>query len=101
MDVHIDPCCPRRGCTSSVPGMSAGPRESRGTTPASTFTSSTTGTNRHAERFPGAEVVVEPIPEGSTAPSCRDAYVVVVTRGHTHDLDAMRALAARDLNTSA
>ena len=25
------------------------------------------------------------------------AFVVVVTRGHTHDLDAMRALAARDL----
>ncbi len=25
------------------------------------------------------------------------AYVVVVTRGHTHDFDALRALAARDL----
>jgi xanthine dehydrogenase accessory factor len=25
------------------------------------------------------------------------AYVVIVTRGHTHDFDALRALAARDL----
>lgn len=52
----------------------------------------------NAERFPGAEVVVESIPEwlhrADIAPS---AYVVVVTRGHQHDLDAMRALAARDL----
>jgi xanthine dehydrogenase accessory factor len=53
----------------------------------------------NAERFPGAdEVVAEPIPEWlhrtELPPS---AFVVVVTRGHTHDLDAMRALAARDL----
>ena len=51
-----------------------------------------------AERFPAADVVVEPIPDwlhrADLPPS---AYVVVVTRGHTHDLDAMRALAARDL----
>jgi xanthine dehydrogenase accessory factor len=51
------------------------------------------------ERFPDAEaVIVEPIPEWlhrTEIPS--SAYVVVVTRGHTHDLDAMRALAARDL----
>jgi xanthine dehydrogenase accessory factor len=51
------------------------------------------------ERFPeAAEVVVDSIPEWlhrtELPPS---AYVVVVTRGHTHDLDAMRALAARDL----
>jgi xanthine dehydrogenase accessory factor len=50
------------------------------------------------ERFPGAEIIVEPIPEwlhrASIPPS---AFVVVVTRGHIHDLDAMRALAARDL----
>ena len=52
----------------------------------------------NAERFPGAEVVVEPIPtwlHRAEIPS--SAYVVVVTRGHQHDLDAMRALAARDL----
>jgi xanthine dehydrogenase accessory factor len=51
-----------------------------------------------AERFPGADVIVSPIPEwlhaADLAPS---SFVVVVTRGHTHDLDAMRALAARDL----
>jgi xanthine dehydrogenase accessory factor len=52
----------------------------------------------NVERFPGADVVVSPIPEwlhaADLAPS---SFVVVVTRGHTHDLDAMRALAARDL----
>ena len=52
----------------------------------------------NTERFPGSDVVVEPIPEwlhrAEIPPS---SYVVVVTRGHTHDLDAMRALAARDL----
>jgi xanthine dehydrogenase accessory factor len=51
-----------------------------------------------AERFPDAELLVEPIPEwlhrADLPPS---AYVVVVTRGHQHDLEAMRALAARDL----
>ena len=51
-----------------------------------------------AERFPNAELAVEPIPEwlhrADLPPS---AYVVVVTRGHQHDLEAMRALAARDL----
>ena len=52
-----------------------------------------------AERFPGAEqVVVEPIPEWLHRTELpHSAFVVVVTRGHTHDLDAMRALAARDL----
>jgi xanthine dehydrogenase accessory factor len=52
----------------------------------------------NAERFPGADVIVEPIPDWlhrAEIPST--AYVVVVTRGHQHDLDAIRALAARDL----
>jgi xanthine dehydrogenase accessory factor len=50
------------------------------------------------ERFPGADVIVEPIPEWlHRADIAASAYVVVLTRGHTHDLDAMRALAARDL----
>ena len=51
------------------------------------------------ERFPTAEeVVAEPIPEWlHRADLPGTSYVVVVTRGHTHDLDAMRALAARDL----
>jgi xanthine dehydrogenase accessory factor len=52
----------------------------------------------NGERFPGADVVVDSIPEwlhrAEIPPS---AYVVIVTRGHQHDLDAMRALAARDL----
>ena len=51
-----------------------------------------------AERFPEAiEVVADSIPDWlhrtELPPS---AFVVVVTRGHTYDLDAMRALAARD-----
>src|SRR5690606_2081239 len=52
----------------------------------------------NAERFPGADVIVEPIPDWlhrAEIPST--AYVVVVTRGHQHDLDAIRLLAARDL----
>jgi xanthine dehydrogenase accessory factor len=53
----------------------------------------------NGERFPEAEeVVAEPIPEwlvrAQLPPS---AFVVVVTRGHTHDLEAMRALATREL----
>ncbi|MEO6214354.1 MAG: XdhC/CoxI family protein [Vicinamibacterales bacterium] len=51
-----------------------------------------------AERFPGADVIVEPIPDWlHRAEIAASAFVVVLTRGHTHDLDAMRALAARDL----
>ena len=51
------------------------------------------------ERFPSAdEVLVEPIPEWLHRVELpATAYVVVVTRGHVHDLEAMRALAARDL----
>lgn len=51
------------------------------------------------ERFPHAvEVVVDIIPEWLTsAPIPPHAYVVVVTRGHTNDLDAIRALAPREL----
>jgi xanthine dehydrogenase accessory factor len=51
------------------------------------------------ERFPDAHAVItEDIPtwiERTTLPP--HAYVVVVTRGHNNDLDAMRALAPRDL----
>jgi xanthine dehydrogenase accessory factor len=51
------------------------------------------------ERFPEAEaVVVETIPEWlQKAEIPSSAYVVIVTRGHTHDLDALRSLAKRDL----
>jgi xanthine dehydrogenase accessory factor len=52
----------------------------------------------NADRFPRAEIVVEPIPEWLHRVDLpASAYVVVVTRGHQHDLEAMRALAARDL----
>src|SRR4051794_4314307 len=51
------------------------------------------------DRFPeAADVTVDSIPDWlhhAAIPS--SAYVVVVTRGHTHDLDALRSLAARDL----
>jgi len=51
------------------------------------------------ERFPeAADVVVDDIPawlDRATLPD--NAYVVVVTRGHRHDLDALRSLAPRDL----
>lgn len=51
------------------------------------------------ERFPAAaEIVVDDIADWlhrATVPAT--AFVVVVTRGHTHDFDALRALAARDL----
>src|SRR5712692_2959365 len=53
----------------------------------------------NAERFPtAAEIVAEDIPawiERTNIPP--HAYVVVVTRGHTNDLEALRALAPRDL----
>src|SRR6187397_696516 len=53
----------------------------------------------NTERFPdAAEVIVETIPEWlHRADLSPNAYVVIVTRGHTHDLDALRSLAARDL----
>ena len=53
----------------------------------------------NTERFPdAAEVIAEPIPEWlHRAEIPPTSFVVVVTRGHTHDLDAMRALAPRDL----
>ncbi len=51
------------------------------------------------DRFPGAEqVVVEPLADWlHRADIPASAYVVIVTRGHQGDLEAMRALAARDL----
>ena len=53
----------------------------------------------NAERFPDAdEIIVDSIPDwlhGATLPA--NSYAVIVTRGHRHDLDALRALAARDL----
>src|SRR5215471_11578415 len=51
------------------------------------------------ERFPAAETVEVDDIGGwlHRADIPASAYVVVVTRGHTHDFEAIRALAARDL----
>lgn len=51
------------------------------------------------ERFPqAAEVVVDDIPAWLASASIpASAYVVIVTRGHRHDLDALRAVIDRDL----
>jgi xanthine dehydrogenase accessory factor len=53
----------------------------------------------NTERFPGGiDVAVEDIPawlEKHALP--RTAYGVIVTRGHRHDLDALRALARQEL----
>jgi xanthine dehydrogenase accessory factor len=52
----------------------------------------------NAERFPDAEIFVEPIPEWlARADLPATASVVILTRGHRHDLDALRHLAPRDL----
>ena len=51
-----------------------------------------------AERFPGSDIVVAPIPEWlQSADLPATAYVVILTRGHQHDLEAMRALVPREL----
>ena len=49
----------------------------------------------NAERFgPGFDVVVDDIPTWlESHPLPPTAYAVIVTRGHTHDLDALRAVA--------
>src|SRR5437879_5119478 len=51
------------------------------------------------ERFPdAAEVVVEDIPAWIARTNLPPhAYAVIVTRGHTNDLEALRALAPREL----
>ncbi|PYR35280.1 MAG: xanthine dehydrogenase [Acidobacteria bacterium] len=51
------------------------------------------------ERFPKAtSVIAEDIPAWLTrTPLAPHSYVVIVTRGHTNDLEALRALAPRDL----
>src|SRR4029079_6337506 len=53
----------------------------------------------NAERFPTAtEIVVDDIPSWiARAAIPAHAYVVIVTRGHTNDLEALRALAPRQL----
>jgi xanthine dehydrogenase accessory factor len=52
-----------------------------------------------SERFgEGIQVIVDDIPEWLAAHTLPPtAYAVIVTRGHTHDLDALRALSAAPL----
>ena len=53
----------------------------------------------NVERFPSAtEILVEDIPAWIARTNLPPyAYVVIVTRGHTNDLEALRGLAPRDL----
>jgi len=53
----------------------------------------------NADRFPeGVAITVEDIPAWlDTHQLPATAYAVIVTRGHRHDLDALRSLAARDM----
>jgi len=53
----------------------------------------------NAERFPDAnEIVVDAIPEWLTrARLPAHAFAVILTRGHRHDLDALRALAPKPI----
>ena len=52
----------------------------------------------NAERFPGAEIAVDDIASWLAAAEIpADAFVTIVTRGHQHDLSALRALANRPL----
>jgi xanthine dehydrogenase accessory factor len=53
----------------------------------------------NAERFPdAAEIIVEDVPSWiARAAIPAHAYAVIVTRGHTNDLEALRALAPREL----
>jgi xanthine dehydrogenase accessory factor len=53
----------------------------------------------NAERFgQGIDVIVDNIPDWLQAhPLPATAYAVIVTRGHTHDLDTLRALTVRPL----
>ena len=53
----------------------------------------------NAERFtPGIDVIVHDVPEWLAAhPLPATAYAVIVTRGHRHDLEALRALAPSNI----
>ena len=80
-------------------GLPPGPTRLHGGVPDSR--ASTTGRSSPTRSaFPDAvEVAVDNIPEwlNRTTRSRRNAYVVILTRGHRHDLDALRALATRKL----
>ena len=99
MDVHIDPLAPTPRLYIVGAGH-VGHELARAAAPAGFLIHVVDDREKfaNAERFPQAEVVVESIPTWLHSVELPPvAYVVVVTRGHQHDLDAMRALAARDL----
>ncbi len=100
MDVHVDPLAPAPRLYIVGAGH-VGWHLARAAAPIGFRTHVIDDREKFAnrERFPDAdEIIVEPIAEWlhriELPPS---SYVVVVTRGHQGDLDAMRGLAARDL----
>jgi xanthine dehydrogenase accessory factor len=89
----------RRSSTSSAPATSASISRGSRARSASASTSSTTArsfANASASRLPSrSSSTTSRVDARATLPS--HAYVVIVTRGHTNDLEALRALAPRDL----
>ena len=99
MDVHVDPLLPDPPLFVVGAGH-VGFHVARGAVEAGFRLTVVDDREKFAssERFPGAEIVVDSIPDWlHRAEIPASAFVVVVTRGHQHDLEAMRALAARDL----
>ena len=100
MDVHIDPLAPTPRLYV-IGGGHVGQQLARAADDAGFRVHVVDDREKFAnrDRFPTAhEIVVAPLSEwlhAADIPS--SAYVAIVTRGHQHDLDAMRALAARDL----
>ena len=99
MDVHIDPLAPTPRCTSSAEATSVSISGARHATPASASTSSTivrSSPMQSASRPLRRSWWRRSVEWLHTAEIPASAFVAIVTRGHQHDLDAMRALAARD-----
>ena len=90
----------RPSSTSSAPATSAFTSRGSRTKSASASTSSTIArSSRTASAFPtprkSSSTTFPPGSQRAALPP--HAYVVIVTRGHTNDLDALRALAPREL----
>jgi xanthine dehydrogenase accessory factor len=100
MDVHVDPLAPAPRLFI-VGGGHVGWHLARAAVPVGFRLHVIDDREKFAnrERFPDAdEIIVEPIAEWLHRIELpASSYVVVVTRGHQGDLDAMRGLAARDL----
>jgi xanthine dehydrogenase accessory factor len=100
MDVHIDPLAPTPRLYV-IGGGHVGMHLGRAAQDAGFRVHIVDDREKFAnrERFPDAhEITVAPLSEWLHAAEIpASAYVAIVTRGHQHDLEAMRALAARDL----